>query len=107
MSASVEFDSIVLRNNETGEVFNIEDGIVLTSYSSKVAVYDRANYKLYMLPRYEYSNTTWKHIHAFIDDFTYIPSNWGAVRLRDEMKLPNGDVVKVDEYLSYTHWFRW
>jgi hypothetical protein len=33
-----------------------------------VAIYDYR--KVYLLPRYDYSPTTWKHVHAFIQDYT-------------------------------------
>lgn len=66
MSATVDFvDSITLKL-EDGENIHFENAYVLTSYASRVAVYSKV--RVYLLPRYEYSVTTWKHLHAFIED---------------------------------------
>lgn len=40
----------------------------LKSYNSIVAM--ATSDDLFMLPRYDYSPTTWKHVHAFIKDCT-------------------------------------
>lgn len=101
MKASVRCDDVYLRNNTTGEMFKIDNGIVLTSYNSVVAVWDDEDYTLYCLPRYDYSVTTWKHIHAFIDDYTHLPHNWGAKEIRQSFKdYENGksnDIIYCDE----------
>lgn len=67
MSATVDHvESITLRL-ENGENLQLENAYVLTSYASRVAVFCKM--RCYLLPRYDYSVTTWKHVHAFINDF--------------------------------------
>lgn len=67
MSATVDFvDSITLKL-EDGENIHLENAYVLTSYASRVAVYSKM--RVYLLPRYDYSATTWKHVHAFVQDY--------------------------------------
>lgn len=73
MSAEVvPLQDIVIEENRFGEVRYIctEYGIALKSYKSIVAIYTDS--EIYMLPRYDYSPTTWKHVHAFIQDCTDI-----------------------------------
>lgn len=43
---------------------------ILTSYKTDVAVYDQYANRVYLLPDYDYSTTTTKHVHAFIEDYT-------------------------------------
>lgn len=50
----------------------IDYPIALVSYESVVALWDGYD-MLYLLPYYNHSNTTWKHLHAFIEDFTWLP----------------------------------
>lgn len=50
--------------------FTIKNPIILQSYDSWVAVYDDNIKHLYLLPDYDYSKTTCKHVHAFIEDYT-------------------------------------
>lgn len=50
--------------------FTIKNPIILQSYDSCVAVYDDNIKRLYLLPDYDYSRTTCKHVHAFIEDYT-------------------------------------
>lgn len=69
MSATVERHSIDVVVKETGEIVSIPDAFILKSYRSIVAVYPFNDNKLYLLPRYDYSNTTWKHLHAFVQDY--------------------------------------
>lgn len=45
----------------------MKNALVLHSYSSRVAVYCKM--RVYLLPLYDYSVTTWKHVHAFIQDY--------------------------------------
>lgn len=67
MSATVEFvDSITLKLGN-GENIHLENAHVLTSYASRVAVYCKM--RVYLLPRYDCSVTTWKHLHAFVQDY--------------------------------------
>ena len=68
MSASVSKQNDVTLVLESGEIVTLPNAYVLTSYSSRVAVYD-GKATVYLLPRYDYSVTTWKHVHAFIQDY--------------------------------------
>lgn len=67
MSATVEHVASITLRLENGENLQLENAYVLTSYASRVAVYCKM--RCYLLPRYDYSVTTWKHVHAFINDF--------------------------------------
>ena len=67
MSATVNFVVSITLKLEDGENIHLENAYVLTSYASRVAVY--CEMRVYLLPRYGYSVTTWKHIHAFIEDY--------------------------------------
>ena len=72
MSAQVLEDDrpIYIKRYLNGEeiIKRIDNYRLLQSYNSIVAIYDYD--KVYLLPRYDYSVTTWKHLHAFIQDFT-------------------------------------
>lgn len=70
MNAYVTEEKNITIELASGEVLNLENALVLHSYSSRVAVYCKM--RVYLLPRYEYSVTTWKHVHAFIQDFTFV-----------------------------------
>lgn len=65
----------------SGEVVELENALVLHSYASRVAVY--SNMRVYLLPRYDYSVTTWKHVHAFIQDFCSSVNDYSAARIRE------------------------
>ena len=81
MSATVDFvDSITLKL-ENGEDIHLENAYVLTSYASRVAVYCKM--RVYLLPRYDYSVTTWKHLHAFIDDYCSFVRDYDAKTMRE------------------------
>lgn len=81
MSATVDFvDSITLKL-EDGRNIHLENAYILTSYASRVAVYCKM--RVYLLPRYDYSVTTWKHVHAFIDDYCSFVRNYDAKTIRD------------------------
>lgn len=67
MSAYVTEEKNITIVLASGEVLNLENALVLHSYSSRVAVYCKM--RVYLLPRYDYSVTTWKHVHAFIQDY--------------------------------------
>lgn len=69
MSASVERHAIDVVVKGTGEIVRIPDAFILKSYDSYVAVYPFDGNKLYLLPRYDYSVTTWKHLRAFVQDY--------------------------------------
>ena len=62
-----------------GRYEEIENATVLISYNSVVAIWDGDT--IFLLPRYDYSATTWKHLHAFIEDYTWLP-NENAVSIR-------------------------
>ena len=38
--------------------------------------------RVYLLPRYDYSVTTWKHVHAFIQDYCSFVNDYDARRMR-------------------------
>lgn len=64
MSAYVTQEKNITIELANGQVLNLENALVLHSYSSRVAVYCKM--RVYLLPFYDYSVTTWKHVHAFI-----------------------------------------
>lgn len=66
----VELDDVVIEENRHGEkIYHIYDSVkALKSYDSIVAM--ATSEDIFMLPRYDYSSTTWKHVHAFIQDCT-------------------------------------
>lgn len=68
MSADVRnVSKVFVKVRETGEVLTLKHATILRSYDSDVAIY--ANGRVYLLPLYGYSVTTWKHVHAFVQDF--------------------------------------
>lgn len=67
MSAYVTEEKNITIELANGEILNLENALVLRSYSSRVAVYCKM--RVYLLPRYDYSVTTWKHVHAFVQDY--------------------------------------
>lgn len=73
MSAEVlELSDVVIEEERFGEVrlTYAPCALALKSYASIVAIYYDG--EIYMLPRYDYSVTTWEHVHAFIQDYTSI-----------------------------------
>lgn len=66
----VELEDVVIEENRHGEkIYHVYDSVkALKSYNSIVAM--ATSDDLFMLPRYDYSPTTWKHVHAFIQDCT-------------------------------------
>lgn len=67
MPATVDYvDSIMLKLGD-GENVHLTNAYVLTSYASRVAVYCKR--RVYLLPRYDYSVTTWRHLRAFVQDY--------------------------------------
>lgn len=68
MSATIQtIDQVTLELPEGYGSRVLQDAVMLTSYNSRVALY--ADGVLYLLPRFDYSMTTWKHLHAFIQDY--------------------------------------
>lgn len=89
MSATVSEEPNITIQLESGEVVELENATVLTSYASRVAVYCKM--RVYLLPRYDYSVTTWKHVHAFINDFCdYVP-DMSAADIRATAKGADDD----------------
>lgn len=80
MNAYVTEEKNITIELASGEVLNLENALVLHSYSSRVAVYCKM--RVYLLPRYDYSVTTWKHVHAFIQDYCSFVNDYGAARIR-------------------------
>ena len=80
MSAHVTEEKNITIELANGEVLELENALVLHSYSSRVAVYCKM--RVYLLPRYDYSVTTWKHIHAFVQDYCSFVNDYGAARMR-------------------------
>lgn len=70
MSAKVLEPHTVTCYTKDNEQFTIDYPVILKSYASDVAVYDENANRVYLLPDYDYSNTTTKHVHAFIQDYT-------------------------------------
>ena len=80
MSAHVTEEKNIVIELASGEVLNLENALVLHSYSSRVAVYCKM--RVYLLPRYDHSVTTWKHVHAFIQDYCSFVNDYSAARIR-------------------------
>lgn len=76
MSAEVEHVSNITLELANGETVELENAYVLWSYASRVAVYCKM--RVYLLPRYDYSVTTWKHVHAFIQDYCSFVRDYDA-----------------------------
>lgn len=104
MSAYVTEEKNITIELASGEVLNLENALVLYSYSSRVAVYCKM--RVYLLPRYDYSVTTWKHVHAFVEDYCSFVNDYSAARMRtiaregvynaeEEYAFANGIVVGV------------
>lgn len=81
MSAHVTEENSVIIELANGEVLSLENALVLHSYSSRVAVYCKM--RVYLLPRYDYSVTTWKHLHAFVQDYCSFVRDYPADVIRD------------------------
>lgn len=80
MSAYVTEEPSITIELASGEVLNLKNALVLHSYSSRVAVYCKM--RVYLLPRYDYSVTTWKHVHAFVEDYCSFVNDYSAARMR-------------------------
>lgn len=93
MSAEVERVSNITLELANGETVKLEDAYVLWSYASRVAVYCKM--RVYLLPRYEYSVTTWKHVHAFVQDYCSFVRDYDAKTMRYHAKheLNNGEYM--------------
>lgn len=80
MSAYVTEEKQLTIELESGEILELENALVLHSYNSRVAVYCKM--RVYLLPRYDYSVTTWKHVHAFIQDYCSFVNDYPADKIR-------------------------
>lgn len=80
MRATVDHVASITLRLESGEVVELENATVLTSYASRVAVYCKM--RVYLLPRYDYSVTTWRHVHAFVRDYCPAVNDYSAARIR-------------------------
>ena len=89
MSATVEHVASITLRLENGENIHLENAYVLTSYASRVAVFCKM--RVYLLPRYDYSVTTWKHVHAFINDFCDFVPDMSAADIRATAKGADDD----------------
>ena len=96
MSATVSTNETITLKLRSGEVITLENATVLTSYASRVAVYSKM--QVFLLPRYSCSVTTWKHLHAFIDDFCSGVRDYSAREMRyiAENELNGGEYRFAD-----------
>lgn len=96
MSATVENVPTITLKLRNGETVTLEDATVLTSYASRVAVYCKM--RVYLLPRYDYSVTTWKHVHAFVQDYCSFVRDMPAkdMRIAAETEANNGEYMFAD-----------
>lgn len=92
MSAYVTYEKNITIELASGEVLNLENALVLHSYSRRVAVYCKM--RVYLLPLYDYSVTTWKHVHAFIQDYCSFVWDTNAREMRKIAALGVDDVEK-------------
>lgn len=84
MSATVETVENITLELESGEFVDLKNATVLTSYASRVAVYCKM--QVFLLPRFDYSVTTWKHLHAFVEDYCPMVRDYNAATMRQNAK---------------------
>ena len=96
MSATVDTYKTITLKLRDGEVITLDNATVLTSYASRVAVYSKM--QVFLLPRYGYSVTTWKHLHAFVQDHCPFVRDYSARELRynAEHELNGGEYRFAD-----------
>lgn len=120
MSATVEHYSAISIELASSEIVDLRNAYVLKSYNSRVAVYGynkHSGWRVYLLPRYDYSVTTWKHVHAFIQDYCDYVTDKPAREIREwaglgvtndgfEYAFANGIVIfdKDDNYIGIDIW---
>lgn len=105
MSANVErVNNVTVKVSNTGELVTLDHAYVLTSYYSRVAVYD-GKATVYLLPRYDYSVTTWKHVHAFVQDYWAPQYDYSAKTIRAiaSKSLGGDEYVFADGIVWYTY----
>lgn len=100
MSATVENVPAITLQLRSGEIVNLENATVLYSYDSMVAVYCKM--RVYLLPRYDYSVTTWKHVHAFVQDYCDFCRDMPArdMRLAAEHEYNNGEYMFANGWVN-------
>ena len=96
MSATVDTYKTITLKLRNGEIITLENATVLTSYASRIAVYSKM--QVFLLPRYDYSITTWKHLHAFVQDHCSFVRDCSARRMRyiAENELNGGEYRLAD-----------
>ena len=99
MSAVVTHEDHVMLQLTNGEVVNLENCLVLTSYSSRVAVYCKM--RVYLLPHYDFSVTTWRQVHAFIQDYCDMVRDYKASQIRAIAKEGVFDMRKEYAFAEY------
>lgn len=101
MSATVDHVDSITLDLANGERVELEDAYVLTSYSSRVAVYCKM--RVYLLPRYDYSVTTWKHVHAFVQDYCDFVRDMPArdMRIAAKTEANNGEYMFANGWVNY------
>lgn len=100
MSATVENVPAITLQLRSGEIVDLENATVLRSYDSIVAVYCKM--RVYLLPRYDYSVTTWKHVHAFVQDYCDFVRDMPArdMRLAAEHEYNNGEYMFANGWVN-------
>lgn len=88
MSAEVEnlkdVDIMAVKADGSDYKIHLESCIALRSYNSIVAIYSYG--EIYLLPRYDYSVTTWRHVHAFIQDYCHDIIDGDCTAIREKAK---------------------
>lgn len=116
MNATVEHYDAISIELANCEIIDLKYVYVLTSCNSRVAVYGynkHSGWRVYLLPRYDYSVTAWKHVHAFIQDYCDCVPDKPAREMRElakhgvtndgfEYAFANGIAIfdKVDNYIG-------
>lgn len=100
MSATVEHVRAINLELANGERVKLDNAIILRSYNSIVAVYCKM--RVYLLPRYDYSVTTWKHVHAFVQDYCDFVRDMPAKNMRYAAKneLNNGEYMFANGWMN-------
>lgn len=100
MHATVSHEPTITLKLHNGGTVVLKDATLLTSYAFRVVVYCEGH--VYLLPRYDYSVTTWKHIHVFIQDHCHMVRDVPAkdMRYAAEHELKNGEYMLADGIVS-------
>lgn len=84
MQATVSKECGLRLLDDQGNNIKVEKALVLTSYKTKVAIYDEGKGVLYLLPEWNYSRSAIVQIEAFMEDCC---SGFG--------KLYKSDIVRI------------